>query len=412
MNPLVKNSPRLLLIMAVIGLLVRIVFVWHTQHIGSPASMDSRTYHTLAIHLLEGKGFSSDGVNPSIYEAPLYPFFVASIYAVFGVHPLIVELVQCLLGVLIAYLTYLIARILFSIEVALLSFIVVLFLPELLIMTTYLYTELLFICFLLASTFYILKSLDTPKWQLLVIAGLLMGLAALTRGIALMVPVLFFIAALCKMNFFKAIRATVIFGLAMTAVLVPWTIRNYSLYHRLIPIAVTYGDSLWIGTYLPFDGKYNYKETMELIEELTEGMDPIARNQAMIDEAKKNIAADPLQVGWLTVRKAFRYWWWVYEAPPTGQPRTSTSFASLILKTVYYPLLFFGIWGLLACLSRWRDLIYFYGLLLYFTASHAMLLVVPRYRFPLLPILALFAVIGIRDLFTRWAARRKVSLRI
>ena len=60
--------------------------------------------------LLEGRGFSQDSVNPTLFVAPLYPFFLAAVYGLAGVHPLLVEILQAVLGTLTALVLYLLAR--------------------------------------------------------------------------------------------------------------------------------------------------------------------------------------------------------------------------------------------------------------------------------------------------------------
>jgi len=104
------NLNRSLLLVAIVGLVVRILFVLVTQNIGGVTSMDGGTYHSIALNLLKGVGFSEDGANPSIFVAPLYPMFLALIYLIFGVKPIVVEIFQSFLGVGIAYLAFLIAR--------------------------------------------------------------------------------------------------------------------------------------------------------------------------------------------------------------------------------------------------------------------------------------------------------------
>src|SRR5690606_19246258 len=116
---------RLLWIIGAAGLPVRLVLVLMTQNIGGVASLASSTYHSIATNLLAGRGFSQDGINPTLFVAPLYPFFLAAVYRVAGVHPLLVELLQVLFGVASAFLAWLITRARFGRMPGLIAFVLV-----------------------------------------------------------------------------------------------------------------------------------------------------------------------------------------------------------------------------------------------------------------------------------------------
>jgi hypothetical protein len=80
---------------------------------------DQRSYHALGVRLLEGHGYSFDrgwypftpANTPTAHWSFLYPLFVAAVYALFGVHPLAVRVVQAVLGgVLLPWMIYRLAR--------------------------------------------------------------------------------------------------------------------------------------------------------------------------------------------------------------------------------------------------------------------------------------------------------------
>ena len=80
MNRTEDKMKKWLYLLFTAALVVRIVFVLATPNIGSPQSMDAGTYHSIAVNLLNGNGYSEDGVNPSIFVAPLYPMFLFVVY--------------------------------------------------------------------------------------------------------------------------------------------------------------------------------------------------------------------------------------------------------------------------------------------------------------------------------------------
>jgi len=84
-----------------------------------PGIYDQISYHTLALRLLGGHGFTFGEVwwpitaagTPTAHWSYLYTLFLAAVYAVFGPHPLAVRLIQVVVvGTLMPYLTYRLAR--------------------------------------------------------------------------------------------------------------------------------------------------------------------------------------------------------------------------------------------------------------------------------------------------------------
>lgn len=380
-----------LLIIITLAFISRVLFVLGTQNIGGPGAMDSQTYQSIAMNLIKGHGFSEDGINPSIFVAPLYPFALAAIYKIFGPYPLIVEIFQCLLGIGTAILVFLITRKFFSSDIALVAMAIVAFIPELFVLSTFLYTESLFIFLLMATLFAYQCSLEHSGLGPIAFVGILAGFMTLARPTTLLIPGIIFLTLLVKFRISGAFKRTLIFSIFFVLPIIPWTVRNYTVYQEIIPVTVGNGDNLWTGNYLPFDGKYNYEKTRAMMDSMSVGLNQKERNDFFVREAKKNLSAEPLQTAWLMVRKIYRFWFWVYESIPSGQKRQGVTFIQVILKVVYYPLLVLFILGILQTRSRWRDLVLFYLFILYYLGIHVLTLVVPRYRFPILPIMAIFA---------------------
>src|SRR6185436_931080 len=68
---------------------------------------DAKQFHTLAINLLSGHGFSIDGNAFNAYREPAYPIFLTCIYAIFGlVNVHAVFIAQLLLVGAVAYIAH------------------------------------------------------------------------------------------------------------------------------------------------------------------------------------------------------------------------------------------------------------------------------------------------------------------
>ena len=103
----------------------------------------------------------------------------------------------------------------------------------------------LFCCFLLVS----LRFAEHPSWPRSIAAGVLLGLALLTRGNAVLMVALLVPWSVWQ---FRKTPRLMVRGLAISfvalVVLTPWTLRNYSVFHAFIPFETGGGD-VALGSY-------------------------------------------------------------------------------------------------------------------------------------------------------------------
>jgi len=83
-----------------LALALRIVVV---KEMGTPPVKDARGYHTIAVNLLAGDGFSLIPGEPISMRPPAYPLFLAFIYAIFGTEYHHALYVQALLSALLVF---------------------------------------------------------------------------------------------------------------------------------------------------------------------------------------------------------------------------------------------------------------------------------------------------------------------
>jgi len=134
---------------------------------------DSSGYQGLAVNLLEYHRFGSpdaDGAwQPHVNRTPVYPAFLATVYALFGISPTIAALMQNLLSTLFVALTYRLGKIWGY--------------------ANQLMTETLFSLLFLMGMIIWSRMLNTKRWQYGFLSGLSLGAGALVR------PVLFYFGA-------------------------------------------------------------------------------------------------------------------------------------------------------------------------------------------------------------------------
>jgi len=217
----------------------------------------------IAFALSQGKGFGNlfrQNTGPTAWLPPVYPLLLSLIFRIFGAFTISsffsAVLLNALFSAAATFPLYHLARQVAGRTVAVASGWLWVFLPAGIMMpfewiwdtslSALLATTLLWI------TFRISSSASPKRW---LAYGLLWALALLTNpslGIAL--PFLLIWAALRARNLVQlSWRIPAITFVMILLCCLPWTIRNYSAFHRFIPIRSSLPFELWIGNNDIFD---------------------------------------------------------------------------------------------------------------------------------------------------------------
>ncbi len=124
--------------------------------------------------------------------------------------------------------------------------------PYMIILTGLLHYSILHIFFTILSCYALSCSLEENKYNLskLIIAGILWGLTTLIRPVTLILPAFVIVLFIIQHRFSwqPLIKKSAIFIIGMLIVITPYTIRNYSLTEKFIPVNAQGGVALWAGT--------------------------------------------------------------------------------------------------------------------------------------------------------------------
>src|SRR4028118_607677 len=120
---------------------------------------DEPGYERFAYELLNGHFFERPG------RTPVYPFFVAGCYAIFGRSPASVVYVQAFLGATIIPLTFILARRFTGPQSSLVAAGLIALHPSLILHVRLLQTEILYAPLILLTVLGLLRALDQPQWQ-------------------------------------------------------------------------------------------------------------------------------------------------------------------------------------------------------------------------------------------------------
>jgi len=224
----------------VLALAVRVAFVVVTRL--DPYSMvDSTEYDLIATRLLAGEGFTAD---PNLFfRPPVYPVFVAAGYAASGL--LVIQIAQILLSAWTAVLIGDIARRLHPDPLAgPVAGVGAAFYPWLFAYVGGLAAETVFIFLWIASVSLLLRTVEAPRGRVMVAAGAVFGLAALTRANLLVLgPPL----ALWLWWRTRGIGRPLAFGVATVAMLMPFALYHLALGNGLVLSSNGGGESFYIG---------------------------------------------------------------------------------------------------------------------------------------------------------------------
>jgi 4-amino-4-deoxy-L-arabinose transferase-like glycosyltransferase len=274
---------------------------------------------------------------------------------------------------------------------------------------------------------------DAWPW---LVPGLIFGLTAMFRPEYLLVAVAFLVFAAIRLYRERGPRRALVgAGLALAALLVaivPWTVRNYVVLDRLVPISTGSGKALYVGTYLPADGEYQrvkallyqrfHGESLAPDSEALNDVDPTPLFDRVANEYKEEegepdlprdsalgkvgredfnqyFGEDPLAYLGMTARKVARMWSSGVGAAMSSGPG----------KVVQVLLVLAGLAGfaLLAIRRRWWELISLATPIVLVTAVGAISLAAPRRNEVLMTLVIPLAALALSGGVAALSSRRE-----
>lgn len=245
------EEKRYLLILLVLGLAIRVIYVFTVDLIppdASYADMDAVEFDHLGWSLAQGHGFTNRYGDPTADRFPGFPFFLAFIYFIFGHKHIAVLLAQAVLGTLPPLLLYLTAKELVSLKASRIAGLICAVYPIFIWYTGWIMSETLFFA-LLSLLIYLTISLKKHlTWGRLAWVGVVIGILSLVRGVGLpfmgLIPLYVYI--IYKGKFGQKLARAALVGVVAAAMLVPWTIRNRLAFDRWMLPSSEAGAVMWM----------------------------------------------------------------------------------------------------------------------------------------------------------------------
>ena len=404
---------------------MRLLHIWQIRAAPFFAALmgDSHGYDEWAQRIAAGDWLGHE----VFYQAPLYPYLLGVTYAIAGRSLLVVRIVQALVGSASCVLLALAGARLFSPRVGLTAGVMLalyapaIFFDGLLQKST---LDVFFVCLALwliskagiaenaesAEKRFSLRTQRAPRFQAFILLGLAMGGLALTRENAIvLIAVVAIWAALAS-----SWKAAAVFLAGVALVLAPIAVRNAYVGGGFYVTTSQAGPNFYIGNNPRADGtyqslrygrgapEYERQDATELAEHaLGRTLTPAEVSSYWSGRAFDFIASQPIAWLELMLRKAAL----LVNAAEAVDTESQSSHAewSLPLRILgvighfglLVPLACFGIIATWSSRSRLWPL---YAMTAAYAASVVAFYVFARYRFPLVPLLMLFAAAGLAAL--------------
>ena len=396
-----KPEHRALLLLFLAGLAVRMVFL-----LLEPAThpvADERVWLGWSLEPPDGIASARVAFNPwrtkIIFHPPLFPYLVGAAYTAFG-GLTAVKLLQAVAGALLVPAVGRIGLMAFGPRVGLAAAAMTAFYPELVWYSVHFWSEPVFLALLWWAIEGVLGADAKASLGRAVGAGVVWGLAVLTRETALyFVP---FAALWLAWRSVGGVRRAAAFAVAAFLVVAPWTYRNWVLFHALVPVSTMGGLNLWQGNgglsreelYARYEAVQGRIEQFEYARRM--GMDAILRRQPtwffekVYEQAPHFWEIDSLAV--LHIHRA-----------AYGPVRPSMAIAAALVVILPYLFVMALFVPGLALLRLDRPRLLLMGFFVYYLLLHVASYGYSRFRVPILPALFLLAAYFV-------AGRREGSL--
>jgi tetratricopeptide (TPR) repeat protein len=378
---------------------------------------DGRAYDEWAQRIAAGD-WLGEGI---FYQAPLYPYFLGILQSVFGHDLWLIRLIQITLGAIACAWVFVVGRKLFSRQDGIASGLLLACYAPAIFFDGLIEKSVLDLFLLTGLLLLLCGANDMKSWAKWLGAGAVLGLLGLSRENALIltpVVAIWIWFYFSQQPFSLRLRWLGLFVAGLLLVLLPVGLRNLAFGGEFKLTTSQFGPNFFIGNNAKADGTYGSVRNV-IGEAQLEGLDAKRLAERAVGreltagevsnywfrQSLEYIGSQPaawlrlLGVKWLLVWNGreiedsddfyiYREWSWLLRL-----------LGWINHFGILAPLAAAGLW---LTRDRWPRLWPLYAMILALSASVAIFYVFGRYRFPLVPLLALFAGAGIMRLIALW----------
>lgn len=400
-----------------------------------PGIVDQISYHTLALQVISGHGFTmptdwwplTRAGEPTAHWSYLYTLYLAGVYSLFGASPLVARVLQVIIvGLAWPWLAWRLGRRLAGNGVGLIAAAWTALYGYFIYYTAALMTESFYITAILWALDLIMSPNPKHPYRRWALIGLASGIAVLLRqSFLLFLPFMVlwawgdevFRARLANsapdivveqsargvrafiVDALKVIRLPILATFVVILMILPWTIRNTKAFGRFVLLNTNAGYAFFFANHpiygtefisiLPADITYQSLVPVEL-----RSLDEAALDSALLKLGMNYVVQDPVRYALLSlsrVKSFFMFW-----------PSNDSGLLSNVVRVLSFGIsLPFMLYGMLAALSRRGRWSLLYLFIIVYTAIHLLSWALIRYRLPVDAVAVLFAAYGVVDLARR-----------
>jgi hypothetical protein len=389
------KSKIILLGIVTLALFLRLAAVFTQEESKRLPLSDAKQYDNMAVNIISGYGLAQtngDERVPTAYRTPVFPLFLAFVYAFFGHSYLAVKIIQAILGVLLCIIIFFIANIIYdNVRIGLIaSFILAIYKPFVSGFYYYggpavLYSEYFyaFIAGLTSLTLFLFIKKD--KIFLGILSGIFIGATVLTRPEFVFYPMLLLLYLFC-MSARKFARKFFIVYLFISLTIAPWIIRNYIIFGKFIPLSTIGGYSFCLGNNSSANGGWAFPSYQGEIFENMEHMTEYEWTRLCFRKGLEEWRNTPKRLPKLFIKKMIVHW-----APFEDGKK--------IFNPHYALILFLGSIGILFFRRHVIEEGILYVLFITTTLVAIVIWGDPRYRYAFEPYLIIFSALAIDNMF-------------
>jgi len=390
----IKNRNFYVLLIFLFSFIVRFIYLYFFSqdiiHIERSLFGDAAQYILIAKNIASGNGFNMLPDSTLLANrAPLFPFILAGVFKFFGQGYWPTRIFQVCISSLVPVITYLIGKEIAHERVGRVSAYISIFYPFYVFYSGYVLTETLFVFLSCLSLLYLIRFIKTGSYQDSWLSGIFLGLSALTRPIALGFG-LFFIMCYFFVSR-RRLKGVVIILATMFLVVSPWTIRNYIVFEKFVPITTEVGRVFYSGNN-PMNKTGGCIRDIDFIEpEETVSMGEVEASNYMFKKGLEFTRDNPWVFFKVSIKKLGRLW--------RVFPFYTSGFTDIKYKLIsmfsYGLILPFFLIGLFLSMRNWKLVLPLYCLIVYTSIFCMIFYGTMRFRLPIMPAVIVLGSVGI-----------------
>ncbi|HEY2117525.1 MAG TPA: glycosyltransferase family 39 protein [Candidatus Angelobacter sp.] len=410
----------------VAAFLIRMVVLHHVfrtslEHTAIEPPFGAET-GAVAAAIASGRGFSSPlhhfATGPTAWLTPVYPYLLAALFKLYGIYSyrsdLVIRTMDCAFSAFTCWPIAAMGTRAFGKKTGQAAAWVWVLLPSAIFFSTIWVWDTslagLWMALLMAMTLK-LRGCNQPHWWIAYGAMWAIG-AEINPSILSVLPFLALWAIWpLRQNFALAARLAVAAAFVFMVGLTPWAVRNYVVFHKLIPLRSNFGLELWLGNNP--DVPDGWSPAQHPNDNQFEGakyarMGEIAYMEEKQREGFAFIRSHPGVTALFTFHRFENNWLGIWDPPADLWAHATTYVKAVIVSGCLFSLL-----SLLGALLAYRTqteaavpfglVLIVFPMIFYLTHTSA------RYRFPMDPTMEVLAVYAIAYPLSRWAGRGRAA---